>query len=898
MTQGSHPALTSGAYLPSGSAHPHVLDDPAQWILIERGYLDVFAVFGAPLEGRRLFLFRLEEGALARGIAAAALSDGRSLALVGVGGADSALRRCAPGEPVAAEAVQRWQEVLAQAADLPPVPDDAAEGGERSDAVLLLALANSLCEREALRSQHDWRSERRKLGEARKTQALSELASAAAGHAIEAAVTPAAAEDPDPLRSSLLRIFGALKVAPKLEAFDTPGGLEEGRSRLDIIVSRHQMTRRTVLLRPGWTLLPGLPLIGFMGEERRPVALLFRKGRWHVHDGPRVTPIASDGTEGSGTTGLAADAVQIYPALPASSLCFRDLFAFGFASLAADRVRLVLLMLAAAILATLVPYGSRFLVSDAIPYANLNLTWVIIGGLLAAALARAVFDAGKGLTMLRSELGFESRLQPAMLLRLLRLPPAFFRRYAVGDISDRVLGIQAAREVITSSFTSAAASSVFSIISLVPILTVDKRLALIVLLLAVFIGLINVAISYRALIHERQRMALKGRIESFVVQMLMGVTKLKASASEAMGFGRWSGLFAQNMRHAVKAGRWTNLQGAADALLPQLATIVLYAMILYFLKADMEKAASGGDAGKGFSLADFITVSTAFAQVLGGISALAGALIQSLSAVPLIERAGPIIEVVPDAPPPESRPVKLSGAIDIRNVSFRYSEKAPLALNELSVRIGKGEFVAIVGASGSGKSTLLRLLLGFDRPELGDIFFDGHSLSRLDLAQVRRQIGVVLQHGRIMAGSIHDNIAGESGLGMDASLEAAKMVGLDKDIEQMPMGLHTVMLDGGGTLSGGQRQRILLARALISKPAVLFLDEATSALDNRTQAIVTETLQRLPVTRLVIAHRLSTIESVDRIIMLDKGRVVEAGSYAELMALNGHFAAHARRQLV
>lgn len=308
------------------------------------------------------------------------------------------------------------------------------------------------------------------------------------------------------------------------------------------------------------------------------------------------------------------------------------------------------------------------------------------------------------------------------------------------------------------------------------------------------------------------------------------------------------------------------------------------------LIADGSRCSNPSAASDAFSLADFVTVTTAFAQVIGAISAPAGALTQSLVAIPLIERAEPIIATQTDAPPANSRPIALQGVIDIRNISFRYSEKSPPALSELNLRIGKGEFIAVVGASGSGRSTLLRLLLGFDRPQQGEIFFDGHSLNRLDLAQVRRQIGVVLQHGRIMAGSIHDNIVGESGLAMDDALEAARMVGLDKDIAQMPMGMLTVLLDGGGTLSGGQRQRILLARALITRPSILLLDEATSALDNRTQATVTQTLQALPVTRLVIAHRLSTIESDDRILMLDRGRVVEKQLIEERLASNPGFA--------
>ena len=215
-----------------------------------------------------------------------------------------------------------------------------------------------------------------------------------------------------------------------------------------------------------------------------------------------------------------------------------------------------------------------------------------------------------------------------------------------------------------------------------------------------------------------------------------------------------------------------------------------------------------------------------------------------------------------------------------------------------SFQIEPRQFVAIVGPSGSGKSTIIRLLLGFEPPDVGDILFDGKSVERLDLAAVRRQIGVVLQHGRISSGSIFSNISAGARLTLDDAWALARMVGLEQDIHSMPMGMHTVVLDGGGTLSGGQRQRILIARSLARQPRILLLDEASSALDNRTQAVVTETLGKLSITRIVIAHRLSTIQSVDRIVVIDRGRVVETGRYDELMAAGGSFAALAKRQLL
>ena len=240
----------------------------------------------------------------------------------------------------------------------------------------------------------------------------------------------------------------------------------------------------------------------------------------------------------------------------------------------------------------------------------------------------------------------------------------------------------------------------------------------------------------------------------------------------------------------------------------------------------------------------------------------------------------------------------LEGAIELRKVSFRYTPDGPLVLNELDLSIPAGAYAALVGPSGSGKSTIIRLLLGFEKQESGEIFFDGRPAERLDLAALRRQMGVVLQHARITSGSLHDNIVGSGGASLQDAWAAARLVGLDGDIEAMPMGMHTVLPDGGGTLSGGQRQRLLIARALVHRPRILLLDEATSALDNRTQAIVAETLEKLSVTRLVIAHRLSTIRGADRIFVMERGRLADAGGFDELMSRSAVFDRLVRRQLL
>jgi ATP-binding cassette subfamily C protein len=189
------------------------------------------------------------------------------------------------------------------------------------------------------------------------------------------------------------------------------------------------------------------------------------------------------------------------------------------------------------------------------------------------------------------------------------------------------------------------------------------------------------------------------------------------------------------------------------------------------------------------------------------------------------------------------------------------------------------------------------LLLGFDQPESGAVYYDEMDLAGLDVRSVRQQIGVVLQNGKLIPGSLFTNIVGSAQHTLDDAMQAARMAGMEEDLKAMPMGLHTMVAEGASTFSGGQRQRLMIARALVKKPRLLIFDEATSALDNRTQALVSQSIQALNATRIVIAHRLSTIRHADRIVVLENGGISECGTYEELMSINGRFAELAKRQL-
>ena len=287
----------------------------------------------------------------------------------------------------------------------------------------------------------------------------------------------------------------------------------------------------------------------------------------------------------------------------------------------------------------------------------------------------------------------------------------------------------------------------------------------------------------------------------------------------------------------------------------------------------------------------------AYGQMQAAILAMAAMAGQFAQVGPMLEMVAPILEAEPETA--EGRPgvASLSGGIEVSGVSFRYDENAPYVLQDLSFTLRPGEYVALVGKSGCGKSTILRLLLGFEEPERGSVFYGPHDVAKVDLHSLRRHIGTVMQDGKLFMGDIANNITiAAPGAGIDDAWEAAELAGIAEDIRKMPMGMQTIVSEGSGGISGGQRQRIMIARAICGGKRILMFDEATSALDNKTQKHVSDSLDSLKCTRVVVAHRLSTVRHCDRIMVVDGGKIAEEGTYEELVARGGLFAELVERQ--
>jgi len=639
---------------------------------------------------------------------------------------------------------------------------------------------------------------------------------------------------------------------------------------------------RRVLLRDDWWRRDNGPLIGHIAETHSPVALLpdGRGGAWLV-DGSGETRVTAKIAET-----LEPEAITLYRPPPPEIRSLIGLARQIFRGGRGDLTAIVAMGLLSSLLGALTPIATGFLFEWVVPRAELGALAAVIGGLALAALGVACFDLVKAIALVRLESRMEAGLQPLIMQRLLSLPVGFFRNFGTGDLTDRVLAIQRIRHLITGTAITSLLSGGFALISLGVILFFSPILALLSIGLVGVAALVTAGLAIAQLRHEREAVKLGGREDGLVLQFVQGISKLRVSAGEARMFGLWAEIFAARRSALVRGQGYANLRTTFYGCYPILATLLLY------------RVAAGSLGADGLSLGAFLAVSAAFGQLLAAMMAAGASLAGILGAVPLFERLKPIVTTEPERQDGKSDPGALSGAIEISRVSFRYAPEAPLVLDDVSLRIEPGQFAAIVGASGSGKSTLQRLLLGFETAASGDILYDGQPIGNLDTSALRRRIGVVLQSARVMSGSIYENITAGLPYSLDEAWEAARMAGLAADIEAMPMGMHSVLMEGASTLSGGQLQRLMIARALIGKPQVLIFDEATSALDNVSQAVVTESLNRLHATRIVIAHRLSTIRDADKIFVMERGRLVEAGGFDVLMAGDGPFAALARRQLL
>ena len=691
-----------------------------------------------------------------------------------------------------------------------------------------------------------------------------------------------APDSADPLSAACRMVAEAVRSPLAISA--RPAAAGNGFAEVVEIARTARLRVRRTLLRGEWWEQDVGPLVAWHGETRTPVALIRRGNRHYVMFDTRTGTRRR--VDRSVAMELAPEAASFYPTLPTRPLRFRDLLAFSFRHSAGNFGRVVFAILVIGLLSLVTPLIVNVLIDSVIPRSELDQLVFCALALAVTAIATAGMQTMQGLAMLRVEGLMDWKLQAAVIDRVLRLPTSLFRAYTVGDFVDRSMGIDAARRVFTGHALRSMTVGLFAWFSIGLMLYYDVKLGMIAVALTLARALLIVAVSAVRLHHENRYFALQGKIGGFLLQVITGIGKLRLADATSRALSAWSTQFTAQKRNFIASQKASNILTVFESAYPLVATLVIFAAAT-FLKSKLTQ-----DVGS------FLAFFAAFGQSMSSIGALASGISAALIAIPRIARLRPLISSAAELSEGRTSPGELSGTVELSRVTFRYASSGPPVLEDVSLRIAAGEYVAIVGPSGSGKSSLFRLLLGFEKPQAGTVFFDGKAIDTLDVSAVRRQLGVVMQNAKLATGSIYDNICGGIQLPLEQVWEAARLAGLDDDIRAMPMGMNTVVAEGVNTLSGGQQQRIMIARAVARRPRILLLDEATSALDNRSQAIVSTSLGNLNVTRIVIAHRLSTVRQADRIVVLVDGKVAQTGSYAELSNAPGTFASFAQRQLL
>ena len=637
---------------------------------------------------------------------------------------------------------------------------------------------------------------------------------------------------------------------------------------------------RSVILEPGWHRTDIGPLVADMGGV--PVGCVPKgTGRYTLYDSRtgETVPLTDELAAKISPQGTA-----LCRALPARALTKKDLVAFGARSLSrADIILTAVLAAVGALLGVLMPMLNQKIYDDYIPLGDESQLVQICVVIASFMISGLFFDMVRRLSEYRisSHVGLD--MQNAVYHRVFQLPESFFRRFDSADLGQRLMYAPLFCDAWVNLFVISSVSLVCSSVYLYKMFGCSARMSGLALALMAVYAVAVWLLRARKLGIARRAEELKGRASAKLYQYLGGVEKLRMAGAEDKAANEYLRSFSAQQNTELRLDKLS----ALDATL-SCGVSALFSILFYYLAA---KGRSG------LSVGSFMAFNSAFGAFSGTVfGTLSGALdLYELRA--MYERFRPVVETAPEDDGRGGVVSSLSGEIELRDLRFSY-DRTNSVINGISHSFKKGGYTGIVGASGCGKSTLIKLLLGFERPSSGQVLYDGRDINSLDKRSLRKHLGVVLQNGKLIAGSIFENITIGAPHATAADVRRViEAVGLKDDIAQMPMGIHTVLSEDSGTISGGQRQRILIARAIISDPAVLIFDEATSALDNLTQAEVCRSLEKMNVTRIAVAHRLSTIKNCDEIIVIDKGRIVESGSYDELMARGGLFCELARRQI-
>ncbi len=661
---------------------------------------------------------------------------------------------------------------------------------------------------------------------------------------------------------------------------EIPESIQDPDEQLEYCLRPHGLMRRNVTLEKGWYKDAYGPMLAFHKEDGVPIAILPRPflGYWFYD--PKSGEKKSVNRQTAEQ--FAPEAICFYRPLPLTKIGISDLLLFMARCLSVgDIVFIVGLTLFSTMIGLLIPSITALLTGTVRKSGSGMFLLGTAVFMITTTIAKKLIDTVKELMMNRLETKTDLSVEAAMMMRVMNLPANFFRKFSSGELSSRFSSVGQLCNLLLGTVLSSGLTSLMSLLYITQISRFASALAgpaILIILVSVVLSLVSVFVQMRI---SKQIMENSAKESGLSYALITGVQKIKLAGAEKRAFARWAETYSKTATLNYDPPILIKANTPISTAVTLAGTI-----ILYYLAVQAHVSPS-----------DYVAFNAAFGAVSAAFSALTGVALTVSQIKPILEMAEPILKTEPESSENKTMVTSLRGNIELSNVYFRYNENMPYVVDGMNLKIKAGEYIAIVGKTGCGKSTLIRLLLGFETPERGAIYYDGQDITKLDLRSLRRRIGVVTQNGSLFQGDIYSNIViSAPQLTLEEAWEAAELSGIADDIRAMPMGMHTIIAEGQGGISGGQKQRLMIARAIAPKPKVLMFDEATSALDNRTQKQVSDALDGLKCTRIVIAHRLSTIKNCDRILVLDKGRILEDGTYDELIRNNGFFAELVARQ--
>lgn len=712
------------------------------------------------------------------------------------------------------------------------------------------------------------------------------------------------ASDQEILEDSFLRLAGVVldeKAAQRLqderlivkEALDSilkyyhekpvelPENVKNIGEQLDYVLRPTGLMIRDVELTEGWQYDAYGPMLGFFRESGNAVALLPNLFGTYWFSDPATGKMSVVTKKNAGLFEM--EAFCFYQSLPMKPLGIPDLILYMKNSISnSDFLQIALATLVVTLVGTIEPKVYSLVTGKILMNKQASVLIGMMAFLVSAAFASQMLSMVRSLLMERINTKTSLAVEASVMMRILSLPVNFFRKYSSGELSSRAQSVNSLCNMLLDNFMSVGLTSLMSLIYIMQIFSFARVLvvpSIIIILSTVIIGIVA---SLMQIDISRRRMKIAAEESGMAFAMLNGIQKIRLSGSEKRVFARWAQKYSEDARLQYNPPLFIKLNSVLVTAISLIGTIILYYLAVRY----------------GVSVSDYVGFNAAYGMVMGAFSSLTSIALSIAGIRPVLEMAEPILKAEPEVAADKEMVTRVSGSIEVNHVSFRYEENTPYVLKDLSLKIKAGEYVAIVGRTGCGKSTLIRLLLGFEKPETGAVYYDRRDLASLDPRSLRKQIGVVIQNGQLFQGDIFSNITiSAPQLTLADAWEAAETAGIAQDIRDMPMGMQTVISEGQGGVSGGQKQRLMIARAIAPKPRILIFDEATSALDNKTQKQVSDALDRLKSTRIVIAHRLSTIKNCDRILVMDNGAIIEEGTYNELIEKKGAFAELVARQM-